>query len=232
MPELPALTIPSMRLNDVWQPIWAAHDSNKELPSYRQITLEWHHGHGIRLVCNNRNVLLAGWLPLDGDSPEPHLAELPDVVTTVVDSGQRGLGLIKYAAACAKADKDEDGRWHTTTLAVRPARSSRTTPALAEALEQHVLTIRYEGETVELPVAEVEPIDWRHIFTSRLGAGTLDVCLSAAVLGVLANTGQDFRMRFTGDNQAVHITTRSGIPIRGAAMPMLVAEADLEVQAA
>lgn len=225
MPDLPALTIPSLPLHDVWQPIWAAHDDNKELPSFRQITIEWHHGQGIRLICTNRQVLLAGWLPLDPDDTEPHISELPDDTTTVVDTGQRGLGLIKYAAACAKADKDEDGRWHNTTIEVRPARSSRNTPALAEALEQHVLAVRYEGETVELPVAEIPAFDWRSTLTSRLGAGTVDVCLSAPVLEVLAKTGQNFRMNFTGDNQAVLITTRSGVPIRGAAMPMYADEA-------
>lgn len=219
----PDVALPSMRVAEAWLPVWCATSNDAERPVlHRTMCIEWFNGAGLRLVATNSYVLLTSWLGVSEHKPEPALDVKPDLVTVVPDIDKRGLGLVKYAAACAKADKDTEGNYHRTRLAVGKPRSSRKTPALADELEQQVLVIGYEGETVELPIMEAEFPSWRALLTGRTPSPTKQLAMSPGVLDALAKTGREFTMRFSGELGGVSIETLGGTPVRGLYMPMRV----------
>lgn len=218
-----AFTLPSMHVADAWLPVWCATSNDSQRPIlHRTMCVEWFEGNGVRLIATNSYVLLTGWIGVTEHEPEPHYDAKPDLVTVVPDADKRGLGLIKYAASCAKADKDPDGNYHRTKLAVGKPRSSRKTPALADELEQQVLVIGYEGETVELPIMEAEFPSWRTLLAGRTAEPVERLAVSPTVLDALAKTGREFTMRFSGEMGGVSIETHAGTPIRGLYMPMSV----------
>jgi len=213
-------TLPSLAVADAWAPVWCATSDDDARPIlHRTLCIEWFEGDGCRLIATNSYVLLTSWLGVTDHEPEPSLDSKPDLVTIVSDTDKRGLGLIKYAAANAKKDKDSEGNWHRTALKIGKPRSSTKTPALADELEQQVLTVGYEGETVELPIMEAEYPSWRSLLIrEHTPVDTLTV--SSTVMGVLAKTGREFTMRFSGELGGVAIETLGGTPIRGLYMPM------------
>lgn len=217
----PRFTLPSVTVGHAWSPVWCATSDDKERHVlYRTVLLEWFDRRGIRLVCTDSYALLTSWLGVTEHEPEPPIDLAPDHETIVSDTDKRGLGLINYAQACAAKDKDVDGTYHRTTLAVGPPSSSRKTPALAESLEQDVLRISYEGETVELPIVEAAYPSWRPFVAGRAAEPTDHIALSPHVLGILAKTGREYAWTLHGELGSIHIASIAGLPIRGAVMPI------------
>lgn len=219
--EPPRFTLPSIEVANAWSPVWCATSDDKERHVlYRTVLLEWFDRRGIRLICTDSFVLLTAWLGVTEHEPEPRIDQAPDHVTIVSDVDKRGLGLIRYAAGCAAKDDDTDGTFHRTTLAVGAPSRSRKTPALADSLEQDVLRIMYEGETVELPVVEATYPAWRALMDATDAEPTGTVALSPHVLGVLAKTGREYAWTLHGEHGGIRLSSIAGLPISGIAMPL------------
>lgn len=218
----PHITLPAAWIGNAWQPVWQATGTDDNRPTlHRTICIEWYDGQGIRLISTDSYILLAAWIGVTEERPEPHLDVAPDAETIVADHDKRGLGLIKYAAACARADKDPDGHYHRLRLAVTRPAGSRRTPALADSLEAEVLAISYEGEHVELPIVETPYISWRALITGGTPAAPAAISMSPHVLDVLAKTGANFTWRFAGENGPIRLDTIDTLPrLSGIAMPV------------
>jgi len=227
--DLPRISLPSTEVAAAWLPVWCATSDDADRPIlHRTICIEWFDGRGLRLIATDSYVLLTSWLGVTEHTPEPSLDERPLHTTIASDPDRRGHGLIRYAAACAAKDKDTDGTYHRTTLTVGPPAASRKTPALAEALEQQVLTIGYEGETVELLIVEAEYPSWRNLVSTRQTEATEQIALSPHVLGILAKTGREYAWTFSGELGGIHIRSLAGLPVSGVAMPIRVSHLEDE----
>lgn len=227
--DLPRFTLPSIEVANAWSPVWCATSDEKERHVlYRTVLLEWFDRRGIRLVCTDSYVLLTAWLGVTEHEPEPRIDQAPDHTTIVSDVDKRGLGLIRYAAACAARDDDADGTYHRTTLAVGVPSRSRKTPALAESLEQDVLRITYEGETVELPAVEAVYPTWRALMADAEAQPTGQIALSPHVLGILAKTGREYAWTLHGEHGGIRLHSIAGLPVNGIAMPIRLDHDEIE----
>lgn len=235
--HLPTLTLPAPWIANSWIPVWCATGQDDNRPVlHRTIAIEWFEGEGLRLIATDSYVLLSAWIGVTEERPEPHLEQAPDHETVIADHDKRGLGLIRYAAANAKADKDPDGHYHRIRLTVTEPAGSRRTPALAESLEAQVLAITYEGEVVELPIVESPYISWRSLITGGTPEAPDTIRLSPHVLDVMAKTGAAFTWRFAGEAGPIRLDSVDGTPrLTGIAMPVrpnMLAELDDEEAAA
>lgn len=219
----PRISLPAAQVGQAWLPVWCATSDDSDRPIlHRTICIEWFDGRGLRLIATDSYVLLTSWLGVTEHTPEPSLDERPLHTTIASDPDKRGHGLIRYAAACAAKDRDDDGTYHRTTLTVGPPSSSRKTPALAEDLEQQVLTIGYEGETVELLIVEAEYVSWRPLVASTGAAPTEHLAMSPHVLGILAKTGREYAWTLSGELGGIRLRSVAGLPVSGVAMPIRV----------
>ena len=191
--------LPTHALATAWLNTFTSTGDDPDRPAlYRTISAEFYGASAVRLIATDSYMLTIAWCASDGE-PEPDLSEAPDHSLVVMDTEQRGKGLMSYLWTATKKDM-----LHETDLRIVNGEEP-STPSLSDDLARKALIVDTELERLTLPILQGEYPGWRSLLSAWSPKGTERVALAPDLLGRFAKFKHAGPVRFSlnGDTGGV-----------------------------